>query len=100
MAHGLSALFSEEWHQWLALFVDDMLGFGYTEKHARDRQMIVSMALKKLGKCLSEKLDRTAKQTGDIAGMHFTTDGVTITDEAVDALEVAMGETIKSLKAA
>ena len=44
MAHGLSALFSEEWHQWLALFVDDILGFGYTEKHAKDRQRIVSMA--------------------------------------------------------
>ena len=100
MAHGLSALFSEEWHQWLALFVDDILGFGHTEKHAKDMQMIVSMALKKLGKRLSEKLDRTVRQTGDIAGMHFTAEGVIITDEAVNALEEAMGEDIKSLKAA
>ena len=66
----------------------------------QDRQRIVSMALKKLGKRLSEKLDRTVRQEGHIAGMKFTPEGVVITDEAVDALVEAMGENVKSLKAA
>ena len=100
MALGLGALFDEEFHKWLALFVDDILGYGYTKQHAADRQRIVSMTLKKLGKRVSEKLDRTMRQEGHIAGMKFTPEGVVIADEAVDALVEAMGENVKSLKAA
>ena len=100
MAHGLSALFNEEFHKWTALFVDDILEYDYTKQHAADKQRIVSMALKKLGKRLSEKLDRTVRQEGHIAGMKFTPEGVAITDEAVGALVEAMGENVKSLKAA
>ena len=48
MAHGLSTLFGEEFHKWIALFVDGILGYGYTKQHASDRQRIVSMALEKL----------------------------------------------------
>ena len=58
------------------------------------------MALKKPGKRLSEKLDRTVRQEGHIAGMKFAPEGVVITDEAADALMEAMGEDVKSLKAA
>ena len=54
MAHGLSTLFNEEFHKWMALFVDDILGYGRTRQQAEDRQRIVSMALVKLGKRLSE----------------------------------------------
>ena len=43
--------------------MDDILGYGYTKQHASDRQRIVSMALKKLGKRLPEKLDTGRKAT-------------------------------------
>ena len=94
MAHGLSACFDEDWHRWMALFVDDVLGHGVTEAQAKLRQRMIGTALRLLGKRLSEKLDRTVKQIGDIAGLRFTPDGVVIGDEAVDALVQAMGETI------
>ena len=86
----------------MAIFVDDILGYGHTKRQAEDRQRIISMALKKLGQRLSDtcKLDRTVREEGAIAGMVFNKDGVVITDEAVDALVAAMGEPVKSEKAA
>ena len=70
MAHGLSKLFDEEWHKWMALFVDDVLGYGHTEQQAKDRQRIIGMALRKLKKRLSEKLDRTVRQQGKSQGWY------------------------------
>ena len=90
MAHGLSACFDEDWHRWIALFVDDVLGHGVTKAQARLRQRMLGTALKLLGKRMSEKLDRTVRQIGDIAGLRFTPEGVVIGDEAVDALVQAM----------
>jgi hypothetical protein len=98
MAHGLNCLFGEEWHRWIALFVDDVLGYGMTKEQAVWRQRIVNSAFRALNKRLSNKLDRTVTQEGQIAGMKFTAEGVQITDEAVDSLVVAMTEALEAKK--
>ena len=74
--------------------MDDVLGHGVTESQAKHRQRMAGTALRLLGKRMSEKLDRTVRQVGDIAGLRFTSEGVVIGDEAVDALVAAMGENI------
>ena len=62
--------------------------------------MLLSMALRKLGKTVSSKIDRRVSQEGHIVGLKFTPGGVTVSDEAEEAVRVALEEPVKTAKQA
>jgi hypothetical protein len=100
LAYGFNALFGEEWHQWWALFVDDLLGHAQEKKWAVVRQRMLTAALKALKLRVSPKLDRQIKEYGNLTGMRFEKGGVVISQEAVDALVEAMNEKVTNEKGA
>jgi hypothetical protein len=66
--HGMNAVFGEEWQDWMICYVDDVMVYGLTENQCKQRQRLLSMALRLLDKKVSSKLDRTVKQEGHLVG--------------------------------
>ena len=59
---------------------------------------MLTIALRVLGKEVSNKIDRTIRKSVKIAGMKFTKGGVVLDDDAAAALELAMDEVIAKKK--
>ena len=78
--------------------MDDLLIFSWSEENCRQRQRLITMALQKLNLRVSDKLDRTVRQEGHLVGLKFVPGGVVVSDEAADALKIAMQMEVKNLK--
>ena len=74
----------------LFLDVDDGMCFAETRERCGHRQRILTVALRVLGKKVSDKVNRTISEVGHIAGLKFVEGGVTLDDEAVAARAVKL----------
>ena len=57
---------------------------------------MLTVALRVMGKEVSSKVDREVHEYGLVAGLKFVEGGVTLCDEAVAALELALDEVLQA----
>ena len=91
----MNHLFGEKWREYWLLYVDDALPFGDTKLCTGHRMRLLKVAMKVLGKTLSDKLDDQIGEKGHCAGLDFVEDGVAVDDSAVqcsDAKVLSDGE--------
>ena len=76
LSDAFNRMFGQEWTDYWVCYVDDCLRWGYTHEQCSGRSRLLTAALKVMGKEVSEKVDRSVKEHGTVAGLKFTAGGV------------------------
>ena len=71
---------------------------GESEEHVVAIQRVCSVVLRKLGKKVSSKCDRSVKKNGEHVGLSFTKGGVQLSDASVEQLELMLNVMPKGKK--
>ena len=96
IADGFNKLLGQEWRDYWAQYVDDCMPYGYTREQCEARKRMLTVALRVMGKEVSSRVDREVHEYGLVAGLKFVEGGVTLCDEAVAALELALDEVLQA----
>jgi site-specific DNA-cytosine methylase len=92
-----NAAFGMAWTNWVTKFVDDHLCYGIDDAQALNRAKIMRAVLEVGGLKVSDKTPGVSKDSGQLAGITVTSQGITLNTEAVDALRIALGATPKTV---
>ena len=98
LAYGFNTALKEMWRKLWILYTDDLLLVGESKEHAVAIQRICSIVLRKLGKKVSSKCDRSVKRKGEHAGLSFTKGGVQLSDASVEQLKLMLNVMPKGKK--
>ena len=94
--HALSALFGTAHFHFWTRFVDDFSTFGSTVAQCENRHKILTAALSVLGFKISDKTDNQASEYGQCAGIRFTAQGITLNDDGINTLKLALAQRPKT----
>ena len=90
LSDAVNRMFGREWRDWWVCCVDDCLCWGYTREQCTARSRLLTVALRMTGKEVSEKVDRSVKEHGTVAGLKFTAGGCVLDDSAVESVKVTV----------
>ena len=94
-----NAALGRAWETFTVKFVDDHLCFGKDDAQALNRAKILRAVLEVGGLKVSAKTPGIAKSSGQLAGITVTKDGIALNQEAIDALNIALDTTPKTVTA-
>ena len=98
LAYDFNTALKEVWRKLWILYTDDLLLMGESEEHVVAIQRICSLVLKRLGKKVSSKCDRSVKKSGEHVGLSFTKGGVQLSDAAAEQLKLMLNVMPKGKK--
>ena len=90
LAHGFNTALKELWRKLWILYTDDSLLMGESEEHVVGIQRIWSIVMRKLGKKVPSKCNRSVKRTCEHVGLSFRKGGVQLSDASVEQLKLML----------
>ena len=80
------------WRDWYTLYVDDLGVHAMSEDQIRTRGRVLEAMMTVLNKPFSDKTGANHDSSMDLAGLHFTSQGVRLSDSMFDSLKECLQE--------
>jgi hypothetical protein len=92
LEYAMDAMLGSAHSEYYTRFVDDFCIYAATKQQVENRHKIVRAALTAIGFEISDKLDGQVKQVGNCAGVKFTSEGISLNDDGISALKLAIAK--------
>ena len=95
--HSLNALVGTVNYYYYTRFVDDLCVWGVDDAQVENRHKILTAAMAALGFDMSDKNKDVVRDYGNCAGIKFTKDGISINDDGINTLKLALDKKPKTM---